>query len=215
MDQIIAPNMIKMLLMVTLFAGVAWAETTPEWKAQQDPQVEPTKPAPEDAPAKVGYEKAESNVFPKTASYDGKWTVEGFSIVNAQGETAFAWKDFGATQRIDMIVSWSPDSQRVVLLDQFNRGAALYAAELLNGVWRNVHNRVNLNPLEITFIPPLKESRVNRVNLGQWVSTTAIQIQDHFLVTDIDMHRDGPVEAHWQDATAILQFSNGSLRLVN
>jgi hypothetical protein len=93
----------KLLLISTLalVAGFAYAQT---------------KPAPDDAPAKTGYEKAENDLFPKAASYDGKWTVKGFSIVNAQGETVFTWKDFGATQRIDMIVSWSPDSQRVVLL---------------------------------------------------------------------------------------------------
>jgi hypothetical protein len=60
--------MIKTLLLLTLFAGFAWAETTPEEQAQLEPQTEPTKPAPEDAPVKVGYEKAENSVFPKTQS---------------------------------------------------------------------------------------------------------------------------------------------------
>jgi hypothetical protein len=69
--------------------------------------------------------------------------------------------------------------------------------------------------VEARFIPPSKESRVDHVDLGQWVPVTAIQIQDHFLVTDKDTHSDAPVTAQWEDATAILQFSNGSLRLVN
>jgi hypothetical protein len=207
--------MIKILLLLTLFAGFAWAEATPEWQAQRDPQVEPTKPAPENVPAKVGYEKVENNVFPKTQSYDGKWTVNGLSILDAQGKVALTWKGIGAVWRMYMTVSWSPDSQRVVLLDQFGRAQVFYAAELLSGVWIHVKNAVNLNPVEARFIPPSKESRVDHVDLGQWVSVTAIQIQDHFLVTDKDTHSDAPVTAQWEDATAILQFSNGSLRLVN
>ena len=69
--------------------------------------------------------------------------------------------------------------------------------------------------MEARFIPPSKESRVDNVDLGQWASVTAIRIQDHFIVHDKDTHSDAPVKAHWEDATAILQFSNGSLRLVN
>ena len=88
-------RMIKTLLLLTLFAGFACAETTPEWKAQLRSQTEPTQLAPEDAPAKVGYEKAENNVFPKTASYDGKWTVNGLSILDAEGKVALTWKDIG------------------------------------------------------------------------------------------------------------------------
>jgi hypothetical protein len=220
--------MIKTLLLLTLFAGFAGAETTPEEQAQLEPQTEPNQPVPEDAPAKVGYEKAENNVFPKTASYDGKWTVNGLSILDAQGKVAFKWKDMGAIWRLYMTVSWSLDSwqlymtvswsldsQRVILLDQFGRGAKFYAVELLNGVWVDVKNAVNLNPVEARFVPPSKGSLVDHVDLGQWASVTAIQIQDHFLIRDKDTHSDAPVMAQWKDATAILQFSNGSLRLVN
>lgn len=90
--------------------------------------------------------------------------MNGLSILDAQGKVAFTWKGIGAVWRLYMTVSWSPDSQRVMLLDQFGR---------------------------------------------------TIQIQDHFLVHDKDTHREDAEMAHWEDATAILQFSNGSLRLVN
>jgi hypothetical protein len=36
------------------------------------------------------------------------------------------------------------------------------------------------------------------------------RIQDHFLVLDIPA-----TDAHWEDTTAILQFTNGFLRVVN
>jgi hypothetical protein len=111
--------MIKTLLLLTLFAGFARAGATPKEQEQLKPQTETTQPAPEDAPAKVGYEKVENNVFPKTASYDGKWTVNGLSILDAQGKVALSWNGIGAVWRMYMTVSWSPDCQRVVMLDQF------------------------------------------------------------------------------------------------
>jgi hypothetical protein len=85
-----------------------------------------------------------------------------------------------------------------------------YAAELLNGVWHDVGNEVNLGPVQQRFYTPPKNSLVSHVDLGDWVSTTAIQIQDHFLVLDIPT-----TDAHWEDTTAILQFTNGFLRVVN
>ena len=69
------------------------AEPTP---VDEDNDVTPwkeTKPAAEESPAVTGYEKTKNGLFPKTASYDGKWTVKGFSIVDAQGKVAFAWDD--------------------------------------------------------------------------------------------------------------------------
>jgi hypothetical protein len=147
--------MIKLLIISTLaLAGFASAETGP------------TKAAPEDAPAKKGYEKAENNVFPKTDSYDGKWTVKGFSIVDAQGKVAFTWKDNHAVWRKYMTVSWAPDSQRVILLDQFGRAQIFYAAELLKGAWREVADKVDLNTVERRFYIAPKISVVNHVDLG-------------------------------------------------
>ena len=67
-----------------------------------------------------------------------------------------------------------------------------------------------MSPVERRFYTEPERSLVHEVNLEQWVSMTAIQIQDHFLVDDIPL-----ATARWEDATAILQFSNGSLRLVN
>jgi hypothetical protein len=199
--------MFKLLLISSLsLAGFAWAQTKPDstpWAV--------TKPAPAEAPATTGYQKAENGFFPKTASYNGKWTVNGFSIVDSQGNLAFTWKDtIHAIKRKYMSVSWAPDSQRVVLLDQFGRAQVFYAAELLGGIWREVPDKVNLNPVERRFYSEPKVSLVDHVNLGQWVSMTAIQIQDHFLVTDIPL-----AATHWEDATAILQFGNGALRVVN
>ena len=57
-----------------------------------------TKHVPEEVKAETGYEKAENDLFPKTASYDGKWTVDGFSIFDAQctprmGESAWRSKE--------------------------------------------------------------------------------------------------------------------------
>jgi hypothetical protein len=168
-----------------------------------------TKPAPDDAPAKTGYEKAENDLFPKTVSYDGKWTVKGFSIVDTQGHTAFTWQDNGAIQRYYMIVSWSPDSQRVVLLDQFGRGEILYAAQLLNGVWRNVRVELKLSALEHRYYTAPKISPKNRVSIPAWVSITALKIEDRFMVGDLPT-----TGTHWETATEMLQFSNDSLRAV-
>jgi hypothetical protein len=108
--------MIKLLIIGALMlAGFAWAaETTPT--PDDNTRWKETKPAPEDAPAKTGYEKTENGLFPKTASYDGKWTVKGFSIVDAQGKVAFTWENkVRALARKYIMVSWSQDSQRVIM----------------------------------------------------------------------------------------------------
>jgi hypothetical protein len=137
--------------------------------------------------------------------------VDGFSILDAKGKVAFEWENvIGAISRIDMIVSWAPDSQRVVLLDQFNRGSMLYAAVLMNGVWKSVPTDLNLNPLEARFYTYPKKSFINRVSLLDWVSVTALNVEDKFMVDDL------PTTAnHWETATETLQFSNGFLKAVN
>jgi hypothetical protein len=73
-----------------------------------------------------------------------------------------------------------------------------------------VPDKVNLNALRSRLYSEPKTAVVSQVDLGKWVSITAIQIQDKFLVRDLPL-----ATAHWQDMTAILQFSNDSLREVN
>src|SRR5580700_6268321 len=87
-------------------ATIAFADEKTEWKE--------TKAAPDDRAASKGVEKTEQGLFPKTESYDGKWTVKGFTIVdNASGKVAFEWSDkIGAVARDYIHVSWSPDSNR-------------------------------------------------------------------------------------------------------
>jgi hypothetical protein len=113
--------MTKLLIISTLvLTGFAYAET---------------KSAPDEAPAKTGYEKADNDLFPKTQSYDGKWTVKGFSIVDAQGKVAFKWEDkIRAVQREYMTVSWSPDSQRVILLGSIWTGPGILRRPVIK--WR-------------------------------------------------------------------------------
>jgi hypothetical protein len=169
-----------------------------------------TKHLPPEAKAKFGYEKAENDLYPKTESYDHKWIVEGFTIHDAQGKKVFSWQDNGGVVRKYMVVSWSPDSQRVILLDHFPRGAMLFAAQLVNGVWQSVPTDMNLNALELRYYAYPKTSLINRISILDWVSVTAFKIEDKFMVDDLP----SPL-FHWETATETLQFTNDALRAVN
>src|ERR1700731_4215892 len=88
-------------------AGPAFAELPPP---DFDPQIPPD----------TGYSHVIDGRFPKTLSHDGRWLVRGFSIIdNKSGQVVFKWAaPGGEVARESMTVSWSPDSQRVLLIDQ-------------------------------------------------------------------------------------------------
>ena len=76
--------------------------------------------------------------YPVAISFDHQWTANGLSILDARSNVVFSWKHDGTVCRESMTVSWSPDSQHVVLLDQSGRAPMFRCAELRNGKWENV-----------------------------------------------------------------------------
>jgi len=146
--------------------------------------------------------------WPEAASFDRKWTVRGFTILDAQGNVVFGWdSDPNIVSRDSITISWSPDSKHVVVLDQLWRTGMLFCAELKNDGWVNV-------PFDTTYqITNDKQSEdphtpiglvVEKVTLGRWVSPTEIMITKNCLTQDEDAKTSGKV-----DYTTAIQFKDG------
>src|ERR1700736_5184753 len=157
---------------------------------------------PQTSPA-IGQAKAEDETI-KVQSYDGRWIVRNFCIIDKNGEIAFQWDD-KASGHVYIWISWSPDSQRVVLVDQ-HRGPELFAAQLVNGRWVDVADaRIPLQGGR----QPSGPSRVDHHELLNWISPTSLRVKDSFLVDDPNH------QVHWEDIVESLQFNGNTLRFVD
>ena len=145
---------------------------------------------------------------PSLTIINGSWKVLPSTMLKVK--KVFSWQDNGGVVRQYMVVSWSPDSQRVILLDHFPRGAMLFAAQLVNGIWQSVPTDMNLNALELRYFAYPKTSLINRISVLDWISVTAFKMEDQFMIDDLP----NPL-FHWETATETLQFTNDALRAVN
>jgi hypothetical protein len=125
--------------------------------------------------------------IPVATSYDGKWIVKGFEILNRERKVVFKWNDAEVyPNQKSVTVSWSPDSSRVIILQQLGRDAMFFAAELTpKNQWKNVHTV--LQPLQnpgksgqrlVSDPRTPSEAEVTREELLEWVSPTMIRLKE-------------------------------------
>jgi hypothetical protein len=106
---------------------------------------------------------------------------------------------------INIQVGWSPDSQRVIVVETSGRGSDIMAAWIEDGVW---HRTIELDSDLITVIRQGKQALGGRYiadkrTLGGWISNTAIQVHGQMTFSGNRMY----------DYTYTLDFVNGPITL--
>ena len=183
----------KWLIAAVVVVGTALAESAPSEDVQN--------------PVAVAQQRITKGL-PNVQSPDGQWTVRNFSIVNNRnGAEVLHWDDKNLGREY-LWTRWNPDSQRVVVLDQGGRAPMFFAAQLVNGKWVNVPDSTTPGK------HPTGLSRVDRVELLNWISPTSLRIKDSFLVDDPTLDRS-VAKTHWEMFEESLQFSGNSLRFVD
>lgn len=146
----------------------------------------------------VNVPPGETSISPwKVTSYDGKWVLDGFLLRDNQThEPVLPQFDTGGQVAHNGIaVSWSPDSQRFVLVDHSGKALVIYAAERKNDQWYYAQV-ANHDPQQPAM------ARVEGIQLGNWISPTELQITHRFLV---EAAASGNQPA-WQDCKETLVF---------
>ena len=143
---------------------------------------------------------------PTVISYDGQWVMDGFLLTDKNGESKLHWDSLRQVAHNGMAVFWSPDSQRVVMVDHSGRGVLFFCAELQNGQWYDVPVSRPYHAPEGQDTDDPKQpanDRVDKVELGKWISPTELHIMKRVLA---DNSRSNP---QWFDYTLVLRFENG------
>ena len=156
----------------------------------------------------IGFAKVLGSNNIRVTSFDHKWTVGAlgshYAIFDSAGQPLFMWEP-ETFYHESVSVSFSPDSKHVVVMDQQPRAAQFFCAELGDGQWHNV-------PLPLLYRGPEGEqtsdpkqpphARVDKVELGDWISLTEINIMKSVLA-------DTPPSGSQRfDYTLILSFEN-------
>jgi hypothetical protein len=148
----------------------------------------------------VGVAKVLNSNNIKVTSFDHNWSAgargDGFAIYDQWGQPVLLWDD-GAFVRESATVSWSPDSRRVIILDQQGRAAQFFGAELINGQWQIV--QLSADPKE----PAL--ARVTKAELGKWVNLNTVEITFRHLI-DVPPNP----EPKWITYTTTISFAEGT-----
>jgi hypothetical protein len=146
-----------------------------------------------------------SELYPAAISFDREWTARGFNIEDANRNIVFSWDDIGAISRESMTNIWSPDSTRVVFLEQHWKGPMFYCAELEGGTWRNVPVHLyQIGDRRTTDPKAPKLSIVTHAEILQWVSPTILQVKMNVGYVDPPSHSRKEVEY-----LTTLEFNNG------
>jgi hypothetical protein len=124
------------------------------------------------------------------ASPDGRFSVKAgpiIELVDAAGQPLIPLdKDTAKVRQLE--VSWSPDSQRVVLLEKTDRGSVVLAAWQTGAAW---HKAFQIDPMPgLTELVTRSGSRLvsERRSLGHWLSEKAITMAGELRFADGSRH---------------------------
>jgi hypothetical protein len=149
---------------------------------------------------------------PVVNSPDGKWQVDaGLHIIDLQtGHPVFFFNDpseLVGSSKVE--VSWSPYSQRVVLVNTTGKSYMLFGTELMGNTW-------NVTPIPRPYLSPEgvpvpdpgrpANTRVERIELGNWISASQLEVKLSYQVSPT---------ALWVSQTAVLEFQKGALFFTN
>jgi len=139
------------------------------------------------APAQVGVGSVVGSNNLKVTSFDQQWTVGAitesqymsydqqnhpvshYGIFDQEGHTLFEFPS-ETMYHESVTISFSPDSRRVVIMDQQPKAPIFIMGELANGQWHEV-------PLSLEGDPKMpKLTDVTKATLGEWVNPTTIKV---------------------------------------
>ena len=135
---------------------------------------------------------------PTVISYDRQWIMDGFLLTDKNGEPKLHWDNGQQVAHNGMAVSWSPDSQRVVMVDHSGKAVIFYSADRENNQWYEA---------KVTNSDPQRPegSRVEEVELLDWISPTEIQIKERYLLGD------PPNPPQWEEHVTTLRFDGNNV----
>jgi hypothetical protein len=114
-------------------------------------------------------------------SPDGRYRVQvgaTVEVVDSSGQSVLLVdKDVAGVQRVE--VSWSPDSSRVVVAENFGRGSGIFAAWREGPAW---HKTLESDEDQAGVIKAAQRQGLGRLvadqrTLGNWVSTNALTVK--------------------------------------
>ena len=132
--------------------------------------------------------------IPEVASYDELWIMDGLLLTDKNGYTQLhLGTDDRQVAHNGFAISWSPDSQRVVIADHSGKAVIIYAAQRENGQWYEA-KLTNDDPKRPA--PPIG---VEKIELLNWLSPTTLQVRNSYQVL---LGGDWI----WQDHVTTLEF---------
>jgi hypothetical protein len=124
------------------------------------------------------------------ASPDGRFSVKAgpiIEVIDAAGQPLMLLdKDTANVRQLE--ASWSPDSQRVVLLEKTDRGSMVLAAWQTGSTW---HKTLQTDPMPgLPELVTRSRSRLvsERRSLGRWLSEKAITMAGELRFADGSRH---------------------------
>lgn len=121
---------------------------------------------------------------------DGRFSVQagpGLDLVDAAGQRLILLdQDTSRVRQLE--VSWSPDSQRVVLLEKTDRGSVVLAAWQAGAAWRKAFQTGPMPGLTELVTRSGSHLVSERRTLGHWLSETAITMAGELRFADGSRH---------------------------